>query len=92
VDSEGNVYVVDAAFGNFQVFNEKGDLLLIVGTGGKGPGGFLLPAGMYIDEQDRIFVVDSMNLRVQSFQYLSSSWKQQNPDRYKKYTAASDAK
>jgi hypothetical protein len=30
-DRDGNVYVVDAAFGNFQIFNPDGELLLFVG-------------------------------------------------------------
>jgi hypothetical protein len=30
-DREGNVYVADAAFGNFQIFNPDGELLMFVG-------------------------------------------------------------
>jgi DNA-binding beta-propeller fold protein YncE len=72
VDSDGHVYVVDAAFGNFQVFEGQGEhqLLLFVGQTGGEPGQFMLPAGVYIDEQDRIYVADQYNRRVQVFQYL----------------------
>lgn len=77
VDSEGHVYMVDAAFENFQVFDEKGRLLVFVGHAGHGPGEFTLPAGMYIDEWDRIYVVDSYNRRVQVFQYLGGRYKEQ---------------
>ncbi len=70
VDSEGHIYVADAAFDNFQIFDQEGRLLLFVGQAGSGPGQFHLPAGLYIDERDRIYVVDQFNRRVQVFQYL----------------------
>jgi len=70
VDSEGHIYVADAAFDNFQIFDQEGRLLLFVGQAGSGPGQFHLPAGLYIDEEDRIYVVDQFNRRVQVFQYL----------------------
>ena len=70
LDSEGNIYVVDAAFNNFQIFNTGGELLMFVGRVGTQPGEFWLPAGLHIDQQDRIYVVDQYNRRVQVFQYL----------------------
>jgi DNA-binding beta-propeller fold protein YncE len=72
VDSDGHVYVVDAAFGNFQIFEGHGEhqLMLFVGQTGSEPGQFMLPAGVYIDEQDRIYVADQYNRRVQVFQYF----------------------
>jgi DNA-binding beta-propeller fold protein YncE len=71
VDSEGHIYVADAAFNNFQIFDPTGELLLYVGTTGREPGSFWLPAGVHIDKQDRIYVVDQINRRVQVFQYLA---------------------
>ncbi|TAN42239.1 MAG: hypothetical protein EPN22_13025 [Nitrospirae bacterium] len=85
IDSEGNIYVIDAAFDNFQIFNEKGELLLAVGSAGIDPGRFSIPAGMYIDENDRIYAVDTGSKRVQIFQYMSQAWKKANPEEYKKY-------
>ncbi|MEW6215345.1 MAG: 6-bladed beta-propeller, partial [Nitrospirota bacterium] len=70
VDSEGHVYVVDSSFNNFQIFNEDGSLLLWVGNVGRNPGEFYLPTGMYIDREDRIYVSDTFNRRIQVFQYL----------------------
>ena len=75
LDSEGHIYVVDASFNNFQIFDEEGQLLLFVGAGGRNPGEFVLPAGMFIDEQDRIYVADQGNSRVQVFQYLHGAVK-----------------
>jgi DNA-binding beta-propeller fold protein YncE len=87
IASDGNVFVVEAVFNNFQIFNDQGQVLTWVGWGGRAGGGaFGSPAGIYIDEQDRVYVVDAMNKRVQVFQYFSDAWKQKNPDLFKQYT------
>jgi DNA-binding beta-propeller fold protein YncE len=69
-DSEGHIYVADAAFNNYQIFDDQGRLLLYVGNGGANPGQFHLPAGMFVDKNNRIYVVDQLNARVQVFQFL----------------------
>jgi DNA-binding beta-propeller fold protein YncE len=46
-------------------------LLLYFGALGGGPGQFNLPAGLYVDAEDRLYVADSFNRRVQIFQYLA---------------------
>jgi len=61
---------VDAAFNNFQIFNDKGQVLMFVGNLGTGPGAFNLPNGIYIDSSDRVYVTDQLNGRVQVFQFL----------------------
>ena len=43
---------------------------MAVGGEGTDAGQFYLPAGVTIDQQDRIWVADSYNRRVQVFQYL----------------------
>lgn len=48
-DREGNIYVVDAAFENIQIFNPGGELLLYFGGTYTGPGGMYLPADVSID-------------------------------------------
>ena len=48
-DKDGNIYVVDAAFENVQIFNSTGDLLLYFGGTYTGPGGMWLPADVTID-------------------------------------------
>jgi len=91
VDSEGQSYVVDGTFNCYQIFNEKGQVLTFVGVGGWGGGGlFMSPSGLYIDENDKIYVVDVLNKRVQVFQYLSEKWKKEHPEEYTKYQAKSD--
>jgi hypothetical protein len=69
-DREGHIWVVDAAFNNFQIFNDKGQILMFVGNYGNVPGAFNLPVGIYIDGNDRVYVSDQLNHRVQIFEFL----------------------
>ena len=62
--------MLDAAFDNFQVFSPENKLLLFVGSSGTEPGMFNIPWGIHIDEQDRLYVTDQLNGRVQKFQFL----------------------
>ena len=70
VDSDGHVFVSDAAFEAVQVFDDKGKLLLFVGRAGMAPGQFSMPGGVFIDGRDRVYVADTHNARVQVFQYI----------------------
>jgi hypothetical protein len=53
-----------------QVFDEQGRLLYYFGSRGTRSGEFQLPTGLFVDRDDRIFVVDSFNRRVQVFRYF----------------------
>jgi len=68
-DAEGNVYVADAAFGNFQIFTAEGDLLMFIGSRSEqgGPGQYILPSGIAIDEDGRVFFVDQWFAKVDVF-------------------------
>jgi hypothetical protein len=66
------VYVVDALFDNIQIFDQQGRFLLDVGEPGTLPGEFWLPTGLVISSDNRIFVADSYNRRVQVLQYLGN--------------------
>ncbi len=59
-DLEGNVYIVDAAFGNFQIFTPEGQLLLTVGSRSErdGMAKYMLPVGIAIDGDGRVYLVD----------------------------------
>ncbi|MCK4738284.1 MAG: 6-bladed beta-propeller, partial [Sulfurimonas sp.] len=84
IDSDGNIYVADSAFNNIQIFDEKGqNLLLYFGSAGYTEGRFRLVTGLYIDETDKIIIADGFSGRVQTFQYISEKWKKENPIRYK---------
>jgi hypothetical protein len=69
-DSDGNIYVVDGLFDNVQIFDKRGRLLMAFGEHGTGYGDFWLPTGIYIDNNDLIYISDSSNRRVQIFKYL----------------------
>jgi hypothetical protein len=60
---------VDALLGMVQVFNRQGQLLYTFGAKGVHAGEFQLPAGLFIDHNDRVYVVDTFNRRVQVFHY-----------------------
>jgi sugar lactone lactonase YvrE len=70
VDSEGHLYVVEGLSALVQVFDRDGSLLYYFGQRGTGLGDFQLPTGLFIDHNDRVFVVDSYNRRVQVFHYF----------------------
>jgi DNA-binding beta-propeller fold protein YncE len=71
VDSEGDVYVVDAQWGVVQVFNRQGQLLYYFGAKGTHAGEFQLPSGLFISHDDKVLVVDSFNRRIQVFHYTA---------------------
>ena len=60
MDRDGNVYVVDTAFGNFQIFSADGELLLFIGERSErdAPARYMLPSGIAVDEDGRVLVVD----------------------------------
>lgn len=76
LDSEGHLYGLDIDFGNFQVFDEAtNQLLTFAASSGRQLGNLLLPSTIFIDENDRIYVTDTFNKRIQVFQYLGSAKK-----------------
>jgi len=80
IDSEGHIYVVDAAFNNVQIFDTEGRLLLFFGEMGNRPGQFWLPAGMAIDKDDNIYVADQYNRRINVYKYLGGDRETPLPD------------
>jgi DNA-binding beta-propeller fold protein YncE len=78
-DSQGNVYVSDGAFRNFQIFNSEGALLMFIGEPGleDKPGQYVLPAGIAVDETDRVYVVDQLHHKVDVIRKLSEEEIQQ---------------
>lgn len=68
VSPTGEVYVADG-YGNSQVhkFSAQGELLASWGMPGDGPGQFKVPHGIWVDRENRVYVVDRENDRVQVF-------------------------
>ena len=60
LDPQGNIYVSDAAHGNYQIFDPDGELLLFVGTRSEKfeRASYMLPAGIDIDEDGRVYIID----------------------------------
>jgi DNA-binding beta-propeller fold protein YncE len=70
VDSERNVYVIESYFDHLLVFDRLGRFLMGIGGLGAESGKFYLPAGVWTDHLNRVFVADMFNGRVVLFQHL----------------------
>lgn len=68
ISQGGEIYVSDG-YGNSRVhkFSNEGSLLLSWGTAGSAPGQFRVPHGITVDAQERVYVCDRENNRVQIF-------------------------
>lgn len=58
LDRDSNLYVVDAAFENVQIFNKEGRLLMHFGGSYDGPGAMYLPAAVEISYENLSFYRD----------------------------------
>lgn len=79
-----NIYVVDGRANRFAIFSKDGESLLAVGRTASArktlsPGGFTIPQDISIDKNGAVFVVDSINARVQIFQIVDDEWLKKNP-------------
>jgi DNA-binding beta-propeller fold protein YncE len=70
LDSERNVYVVESYYDHLLVFDRHGRFLMGIGGLGADSGRFYLPAGVWTDHLNRVFVADMFNGRVVLFQHL----------------------
>ncbi len=68
ISSSGEIYVSDG-YGNARVhkFTPDGTLLLSWGEPGSAPGQFRLPHSIWVDRQERVWVPDRENSRIQIF-------------------------
>ena len=68
LSSEGDIYISDG-YGNSRVHKYAPDGSLLLSWGGEGihPGQFNLPHGICVDRQDRVYIADRENNRVQAF-------------------------
>lgn len=69
VDARSRLYVVDAISSIIRVFDKNGEYLFSFGKQGLKDGEFLYPNGICIDSQDRIYIADWGNNRVQVWGY-----------------------
>ena len=68
VTHSGEIYVSDG-YGNARIhkFSPEGTLLLSWGEVGDGPGQFINPHSVWVDKQERVWVCDRENYRIQIF-------------------------
>ena len=71
-DSRGNYYVSDELNHRIQKFDSNGTFLASYGSYGSGNGQFAVQQGLSIDAQDRLYVADTYNNRIQVFQTYPS--------------------
>jgi len=68
VDYDCNILVTEGPSHRVSVFNETGTYITSFGSEGNGEGRFRQPQGITVDhENGAIYVVDSLNHRVQVF-------------------------
>lgn len=60
-DKKGNIFVLDYVGKFAKKFSSKGKFINKYGRPGKGPGEFLYPAKIYLDEKDSVYIYDSSN-------------------------------
>jgi len=73
LDKDGNIYVSDAAHGNFQIFDAEGQLLLFVGSRSENfeRAAYMLPAGIDVDEDGRVYMIDQYFRKLDIFRPAS---------------------
>jgi DNA-binding beta-propeller fold protein YncE len=80
IDSDGNLHVTDARKKAMITYNAEGRLLLFTGGGKPShPLSLALPAGVWVDKKDRIYVVDQIGRRFAIWQYLNDGYLKEHP-------------
>ena len=78
VDADNNSYISDASHGNFQIFDDQSALLMFVGTRSEqnDRARYMLPAGLHVDEDGRVYMVDQFFRKVDIFRPVEIGIKQ----------------
>lgn len=85
VTPSGHVYITDSLGDKVTVFDRDGTFLLTFGgrfvavDGKVAPGGLNMPAGIAADENDNIWIADTLNGMVHRFQYLNEAYLRDHP-------------
>ena len=64
VDTKDRIYVLDAGNRRVQVFNKLGQYVMTIGQRGQGPGEFENPVDLFIDTEDKLYVLDNRRVTV----------------------------
>ena len=78
--SDGNLVVAEARKSGFAIYTQNGDpLLFLGGKPGVGKLSLTLPTDVFVDQNDRIYITDSLNRSLTIWQYLSPQYLEKNP-------------
>ena len=64
VDSQNNIYVMDSGNHRIQKFDKDGNYLQTIGRKGEGPGEFMRPFNIFLDELGNIYVMELRKLNL----------------------------
>ncbi len=67
IDNRDRVYVTDCYMGVIQVFNTEGEILAVVGNEKNEKRKFITPAHIYIDKNNRLYVVEMYANKISVF-------------------------
>lgn len=67
VSRDGNIYVVDSKHGVIKVLDSRGRFRFKFGESGTGDGQFNFPEGITLDNNQNVYVCDTLNNRLQKF-------------------------
>jgi DNA-binding beta-propeller fold protein YncE len=81
ISRDGDIIAItDADFNNFQLLNPEGKVYTVASGPGTTPTRFFVPQGIHFDKQDRLYIVDQINRRIQIFQIYTDRWYQEHGD------------
>ena len=63
-DSQGNLYVLDSGNQRIQKYDKNGNFLQTIGRKGQGPGEFMRPFDLLLDEQDNIYLLEIRKIHI----------------------------
>lgn len=58
VDSNNNIFLLDYSLKNIFKYDYKGKFILTVGSFGQGPGEYMSPRGIFVDDKNNLYVND----------------------------------
>lgn len=71
LDEQGNIYISYVGTSEVRAYSSAGGLIASFGQNGSRMGEFSAPSGLWVDADNRLYVADTANVRVQLFQLTS---------------------
>ncbi|MDQ7040414.1 MAG: 6-bladed beta-propeller [Rhodothermus sp.] len=66
-NQKGHIFALDNQYTEVRVFDEKGRFLFAIGEKGEGPGSFMYPEWIAIDQWDTVYVTDRVQRKIEVF-------------------------